>query len=207
MKQPLSHILKQADQAPSKSEKIAVLRQNISRQLLDILIAAYDDRIKWLLPTGPVPYKPCTEVGVESMLFNQTRTLYLYVDSGIAPPTNLTNSRRQQLFITLLQAVHPDDAELLVSIKDKTLPFKTLTKDLVAEAFPNTLFFGKSTIDEQITNGIQVDTTTQVDSNIQPSDSSDVVKPKRGRGRPKSVKTIEAQQKKKEIQDGKEQSI
>ena len=39
-------------------------------------------------------------------------------------------------FVQLLESVDPDDAMLLVAMKDKTSPFRNLTKELVMEAFP-----------------------------------------------------------------------
>jgi hypothetical protein len=41
------------------------------------------------------------------------------------------------MFIEMLEAVDFDDAKLLVAVKEKKLPFKTITKKLVMEAFPN----------------------------------------------------------------------
>jgi hypothetical protein len=39
----------------------------------------------------------------------------------------------------LLEALDPDDAELLLSIKDKKMPYKGITYDLVASTFPGLL--------------------------------------------------------------------
>jgi hypothetical protein len=43
--------------------------------------------------------------------------------------------RRESLFITLLESVDPKDAKLLLSVKNKKLPYKNITKDLIQEAF------------------------------------------------------------------------
>jgi hypothetical protein len=37
----------------------------------------------------------------------------------------------------MLESIHPDDARVLLAMKDRKLPYKGLTPKLVAEAFPN----------------------------------------------------------------------
>jgi hypothetical protein len=49
----------------------------------------------------------------------------------------MTSMRREQLFIQLLEALDPDDAELIIAMKDKSSPYKNLTKKLVMETFPD----------------------------------------------------------------------
>jgi hypothetical protein len=49
------------------------------------------------------------------------------------------------MFIELLENVAPADAKLLCSIKEKKLPYKGITADIVKEAFPDL-------ISEEITN-------------------------------------------------------
>mgnify|MGYP000237506748 CR=1 FL=1 len=43
---------------------------------------------------------------------------------------------KEALFIELLEAVDPDDAKLLLAIKDKTLPYSGLDTDIINRAFP-----------------------------------------------------------------------
>jgi hypothetical protein len=40
------------------------------------------------------------------------------------------------MFISILEAVHPEEAEVLVKMKDKKQLVKGLTKKLVEEAYP-----------------------------------------------------------------------
>jgi hypothetical protein len=40
------------------------------------------------------------------------------------------------MFIDVLQSITPQDAELLVAIKDKKLPYPGLTAETVLKAFP-----------------------------------------------------------------------
>ena len=55
------------------------------------------------------------------------------------PYPNLKQVKREQMFIELLENVAPADAKMLCAIKDKKLPFKGITEDMVREAFPGLL--------------------------------------------------------------------
>ncbi len=140
-------ILAAADKEPTKDDKIKVLRDHVCQSLIDVLIGAYDDRVKWLLPPGNVPFKPAASSGAESMLHSQTRTFYLYVEGG--GNDNLTQLRREVLFIQLLESVDPRDAVLMSHVKDKKLPYGSLTRELIDEAFPKMLYIeGKPDAEE-----------------------------------------------------------
>ena len=95
---------------------------------------AFDPNIKWLLPEGAAPYKPTDILDVEGRLLHELRRLYLFVEGG---NPNLTKMRRETLYIQLLESIHPKDAILLNSIKDKKIPFKGLNKKIVQQAFPD----------------------------------------------------------------------
>ena len=47
--------------------------------------------------------------------------------------------KREQLFMQLLEGLHPDEAEIICLVKDKNLKkkYKGLTKPIVEEAFPD----------------------------------------------------------------------
>lgn len=129
----ISWILDFTSKLPNDEEKIKCLRANENPAILTILRFAYDPNIKWLLPEGDAPYNPSTEQGNESYLYSDARKLYLFVEGG---NSNLTQLRRESLFIDFLQNIHPEDAKLIVAVKDKKLPYKGLSSKLVLKAFP-----------------------------------------------------------------------
>lgn len=116
-----------------KSERVTALQQNDTEAMRTVLQYCFHDGIKWLLPEGEVPYTPNQNEDQRNMFFSQVRTLYLYVEGG---NPNLKQLRREQLFIALLESIDPEDAKLVVSIKDKKLPYKGIKKEMVQEAFP-----------------------------------------------------------------------
>lgn len=117
-------------------ERIAFLRQHNTVPLRTILQYAYDPNIKWLLPEGDVPYKPNEDIDQEGMLYVEARRLYLFIEGGNA---SLRQSRREMIFIQLLEALDKHDADLIVNAKDKKIPYKNITPALVRKTFPGLL--------------------------------------------------------------------
>lgn len=135
MKQPISKMLEQASNLRTKQQKIDFLRQNSSTPLLIILQYALHPVVKWLLPEGEIPYKPTKEWDdQEGHLYHEARKLYLFVEGGF--PGKITQAKREELFIQLLESVDSRDATLLVAVKDKKLPYNGLNAEIIREAFP-----------------------------------------------------------------------
>ena len=133
MKLGIGEILQTAAKQKTAEEKIAYLRENQSAGLLTILSGAFDDGVVWALPPGAPPYTPSKLVDQEAALYTNIRRLYLFAVGGHATISQL---KRESLFIELLESVSPLDAEVLIAMKDKKLPHKSLTKKLISEAFP-----------------------------------------------------------------------
>jgi Family of unknown function (DUF6433) len=133
LRKSLSEILKLADQAQGKQGKIDILRQYDCSPLRTILTSCYSPNVNWLLPKGEPAYTPSDLTDIETRLYQETKHLYLFVEGG---NPNLTPLKRQSIFVQILETVTPDDAKLLIGCKDGQLPYKTITKKLVNEAFP-----------------------------------------------------------------------
>lgn len=136
MKLGVAEILKKASEITNENERIDWLRKNNSVALESMLRGAYDPKIVWLLPEGIPPYKPNDLVDQHHRLFTEARKLYLFIEGG---NPNLKQVRREQLFIELLETVDPEDAKLLLSVKEKHIPYPGVTKEVVTKAFPNIL--------------------------------------------------------------------
>ena len=109
------------------------LYKNDSPALRAILKYAYDPKVKFILPEGAPPYKQNQLPDLQSVLYSELRKLYLFVEGG---NPNLKQTRREYLFIQLLENLDKEDAELIVAVKDKKIPYKGITAKLVKEAFP-----------------------------------------------------------------------
>lgn len=134
MKKSIYNILKECSEPRSVKERVQKLQQNGLPVVLQILKYAFDPNIKFLLPEGTPPYKPNDFVDQEGILFSEARKIYLFVEGG---NNNLTKVRREMLFIQFIEGLDKNDAILMCSVKDKKLPFKSLTADVVKQAFPN----------------------------------------------------------------------
>lgn len=179
-------ILNKVEEVKTKKEKIDLLRHFKSEALLSVLQGAFDARIVWALPPGEVPFKAAPGEGLETALYKQVRTFYLFAENGVP---GLNQIKRETLFIQLLESIHPQDANILVHAKDKTLPYKSITPELIAEAFPELnlvpvkrkkVSTGKSenTFQEDTTDPVQDisgNTSLEVSTNNSPNDENKTV--------------------------------
>lgn len=133
MRKSIAWILKFTSELPNEEEQIKCLRANDNFAIKTILRGAFDPNVKWVLPEGEPPYTPCEYPNVENMLYSEVRRLYLFVEGG---NDNVKPLKRESMFIDLLQSITPDDAKLLIAVKDKRLPFDGLTAETVLKAFP-----------------------------------------------------------------------
>jgi len=92
---------------------------------------AFDPSKKFILPDGDPPFKPSAEpLGMSpTNLFNELRRLYIFCRE------DLTSIKRESLFISLLEGVHPDEAKMLLAVKDQKLTkmYPKITSKLVIE--------------------------------------------------------------------------
>lgn len=135
-KETIASVLEKAASLPTTEAKVEFLRQNDNSAIRTVLKYALDKNVRWLLPKGPAPYKPCPYLDQDGQLYSEARRLYLFVEGG---NPNLATFKREMMFIQLLESVHPKDAELLNTIKDKKLPVKGITPKIVNQAFPGLL--------------------------------------------------------------------
>jgi len=139
MQLSFTEILTAVDQEENRNEKIEILRKNYKPAMVNLFQSVFDPNVKWLLPKGPIKYTPTDYNDVEGRLFQESKKLYLFVEGG---NPSLSDERRLHLFMQVLESVTPADAELMIEFKDKHMPFKSVTPDLVNEAigtqFPTT---------------------------------------------------------------------
>tara|TARA_B100000902_G_C27059155_1_gene788214 strand:- start:25 stop:513 length:489 start_codon:yes stop_codon:yes gene_type:complete len=134
---PLLHeILTKVNNAKDKSKKIAVLKENDSVPLRQVLKGAFDPSIKWDLPTGTPPYKENdAPAGTEhTTLYTEARRLWHFVEGA---DQKLNKTKKETMFIQMLEGLHADDAKLMIAVKEKELNtiYKGLTDAVVKEAF------------------------------------------------------------------------
>ena len=132
----LPRVFSEIANARTKKQKKELLLKHDCFALQQILKAAFDPNIKFLLPPGAPPiakFQGDTNEPNPTYLHSHIRKLYLFVEGG---NPNLKPARREYLFIELLESVHDQEAQLLLQIKDKKIKCRGLTYKLVKETFP-----------------------------------------------------------------------
>ena len=132
----LNEVLQKVSNAKTKAQKIKLLQEHNTPALRSILIANFDESVISMLPDGEVPYKKndAPEDTEHTKLAHEYRKLYLFFKGG----ANVSQTRRETLFIQLLEGLHHKEAEVLTLVKDKKIGKRwKITRQCVEEAFPN----------------------------------------------------------------------
>jgi len=131
-----SEILTRLGKIKSKKDKVNFLKQHNTDALRQIIKSSFDPKIKWALPFGEVPFIPneAPEGTEHNVLSYEARKLYHYIEGG---NPQLSQNKREMMFVQLLEGLHPDEAEIVVAAKDKVLhqKYKGLSANVVKEAF------------------------------------------------------------------------
>ncbi len=132
----LSEVLELVSKAKTKDKKIQILRQHNTDALRMVIKSSFDPNIEWALPEGEVPYIPndAPEGTEHNVLSYEARKLFHYIKGG---NNALSQSKRESMFVQMLEGLHESEADLVVAAKDKSLhrKFKGLSDNVVKEAF------------------------------------------------------------------------
>jgi hypothetical protein len=133
-------IFDEFEMASSKKEKLAVIEKNLSRTLIQVLELAFHPDYEWLIDEMPNEYKiPDTLPGISRcQLSTEIRKLYLF-KKGDATAEKLSDEKRKQLLLQLIESLEPREAEVVIGILSKDLGVKGLNYKFVKEAFPQLL--------------------------------------------------------------------
>jgi len=129
-------ILLKVNNAKDKPKKLKVLQHYNTAELRMVLKAAFDPKIEWLLPEERPPYQEneAPEGTEHTYLKREARRLYHFIKGG---NPNLSQNKREAMFVQILEGLTKEEADLLIAAKDKELnkKYKGLTANLVKEAF------------------------------------------------------------------------
>lgn len=134
MKLGIHEILRQAGDEKTVGKKVEILRKYDSVPLRTILRYAYDPEVEFLLPDSEPPYTPSESPEGHGMLYSEARRLRIFVKGG--GYDNLDQFRREVLFVGILEAIHPNDAQVLIEMLVNR-KFKGITVKTVDKAFPD----------------------------------------------------------------------
>jgi hypothetical protein len=173
MRNSIAEVFDELKKARFNGDRIFILRKNDSMALRGLLKMNYDKSLTLALPPGVPPYnKKSVPVGFgDATLLTSAKGWYIF-SKETAP--NLTQTKREFMFISLLESLDPKEAEILLLAKDRKLNLN-LTHKVINDVFP----------------GLIKDFLESAEFEINNIDNSDEIvedgqnEKKRGRGRPK----------------------
>ena len=133
MRLSIAEIVNKTADFKTEKERVEWLQKNNNTALRTVLKYTYDPTVEFLIPNTPPPWKKNDYIGVEGMLYSEARRLKIFIKGG--GYDDLNKVKREQLFISLLEDVDNNDAELLCKMIAKK-PFKGISKSVVMTAFP-----------------------------------------------------------------------
>ena len=154
----------------TNAKKVEVLQNYEHESIKTVFVWNYDSSVISLLPPGPVPYGETNAqttfagtlseniakeaAGGESAtgqdldgrnktsIRHEYKNFYHFVQGG---NPSLTTTRREMIFINMLQGLHPKEAEVLCLVKDKDLESRyKVSIDQVKQAYPNMTWGNRS---------------------------------------------------------------
>ena len=132
----MHEVLTKVNNAKDKPKKIAVLKENDTPGLRRIIKGSFDPNITWDLPEGSPPFiaNEAPEGTEHSLLENESKKFWHFV-TGADVATSKT--RKETMFVQILEALSKGEAELSIAMKDKELhkKYKGLSAAVVKEAF------------------------------------------------------------------------
>ena len=128
----LAEIVNTARKAETVEEKVAILKENNSKQLKDVLILMCDKRWTFDLPDTPPPYQESVIHESHGMLYRETRKFPYFVNE-MPQGQGLARMRKESLFIQLLETVDADDAKLVLRMIAKE-PYPDLAPEVINQA-------------------------------------------------------------------------
>ena len=157
----------------TKVKKVEALKKFNHPSLKALFIWNFDETVISLLPPGEVPYAGVDEQNVSSgtvsgkiddavnkmaelgsnslgaqdqgrtSIRQEFKKFCNFLQGG---NPGLSSLRRETMFINILQGLHPREAEILCLVKDKQLEtkYKSITKEIVSQAYPDIKWGGRS---------------------------------------------------------------
>jgi len=134
-KEGVAEILDRISKLKTKKEKVEALRRDHNIAMENVIDMCFNPNLKFALPVGEPPYKPQPkEADCQATLYANLRKFGVFLESG--PYPHMKPLQREVQFVQFLESLDPDDAKLIVAVKDKKMPYKGINQQLLKEAWP-----------------------------------------------------------------------
>ena len=109
------YVTQMLDEINADPDKLASYKDDAALRI--VLMYAFVPQKKFILPEGEPPFKPASEpLGMTpTNLFSELRRMYVFCREDLKP------IKRESLFISFLEGIHPTEAKLMIAVKDQEL--------------------------------------------------------------------------------------
>ena len=145
----MSEVLQRVSNAKTKDAKVEVLKEYKSPALTKLLLCNFAKSIRFCFPTGATPYTPQDRPkGVDHQyMYTEHRLVEKFIAKKVngvvyygcsnTPRPRIQQLKKENMWLQLLEGLHPEEAELMDLVKDKKLTTKyKITRQNVIDAFP-----------------------------------------------------------------------
>lgn len=134
----ISEIFEEFEQRKTKEDRLAVLRYNANWALRSTLKGVFDPNVQFTITEVP-QYTPSLDpIGLSATsLHQELGRFYIFEKNNPKVSPSLTEKRKKEILIQMLEALEAKEAKVLEGILTKKLKVKGLTYEIVKEAFPD----------------------------------------------------------------------
>lgn len=133
-------IFEEFKQMKTKAKRLQVLQKNDCYALRQVLLGTFSSHIQFTLSKIPEYKKIDVPPGMSyNHMTGALDRVYLFVKDNNRIPTNLTDNRKEEILIQILESLEPPEAEVFANMLMKDLKIPYLTEALVNEAFEGLL--------------------------------------------------------------------
>ena len=125
IKEGVAETLKRISKIHSHKQRIETIQKDHNIPMEILIDCCFNPNIKFLLPK---------ESDAQGFLFSQIRRMGIFHSKGNYK--DMKQMQRERQFIDFIESCDPDDADLIVSIKDKKMPYPNITERLFKDAWP-----------------------------------------------------------------------
>ena len=133
-----SEIFEEFEKAPTKQDRINILRREGDERFRFLLQLAFNPAIEFDIVL-PHMYRPAKEPAGLNYAYLDTEMprMYRFIKNHPMRPPEFTADKTTQMILVMLESLHRDESALILKIFKKEFKVKNLTANLVKEAFPD----------------------------------------------------------------------
>ena len=126
--------------AKTKADRILILQKNDTPALRDVLIGAFHPNVRYTVDKIPEFRRVDMPAGMSyDHMSGALSRIYLFVKDNPRVPEGLTEKRKNEILIQILESLEEKEADVFIGILKKDLKVPYLTPALINEAFTGLL--------------------------------------------------------------------